>query len=178
MKNHLFPAIKLTLLSMVLLTLVYPAFIWAIGLFSINGGKGDLENIGQKFTEDRYFWSRPSAVDYNAAGSAGSNKGPSNPDYLALVQSRKDSFLIHNPTVKSNEIPVDIITASGSGLDPNISPQAARIQIARIAQIRKLNEEKLQTLVKEYTEFPTFGFFGIEKINVLKLNTALDKLSK
>lgn len=178
MKTHLFPAIKLTLLCIVLLTVVYPALIWAAGLFSVRSGKGDIENIGQKFDRDDYFWSRPSAAGYNASASCGSNKGPSEAGYLELVKARKDSFLLHNSSVKENQIPVEFLTASGSGLDPHISPEAAYIQIERIAQKRKLDKEQLKTLIAVHTEGPLFGLFGPEKINVLKLNQSLEKLNQ
>ncbi len=88
---------------------------------------------GQNFSSDKYFMSRPSAAGYNAAGSSGSNKGPTNPDYLKDVQSRIDSFLVHNKTVQKEQIPAELVTASGSGLDPDLSPAGAYIQVARIA---------------------------------------------
>jgi K+-transporting ATPase ATPase C chain len=132
--------------------------------------------MGQKFDQDQYFWSRPSAVDYNAAGAAGSNKGPSNPDYLKTVQERITYFLKHNPEVKKSEIPSDLVTASGSGLDPNISVQAAKVQVKRIAKIRKIEISKIESLIASNTEKPVFGFLGTEKINVLKLNLALNQL--
>jgi len=178
MKTHLFPALKLTVLCILFFAVIYPALIWVIGLVSVNGGKGDYENIGQKFTEDRYFCSRPSAADYNASASCGSNKGPDNPDYLALVQARRDTFLAHNPGINRSAIPVDIITASGSGLDPHISIQAAMVQVDRIASVRKLDGKELQVLVHQYTEFPLWGIFGPARVHVLKLNKALDDLSK
>ena len=115
MKTHLFPALRLTLILLVLLAVVYPLLVAAIGKLAPGGGAGETVEvngkvvgyalIGQKFTDDRYFNSRPSAVDYNAAGSAGSNKGPSNPDYLATVQARIDTFLVHNPGVTKEQIP-------------------------------------------------------------------------
>ncbi len=185
MKKHILPAIKLTVLSILLLTVVYPLIVWGFAQFSPNNGKGKVityngktyySNIGQSFTEDRYFWSRPSAVDYNAAGSGGSNKGPSNEEYLKQVQARIDTFLVHNPDVKKAEIPVDLVTASGSGLDPNISVQAAKIQVKRIAKIRGIAEGNLQQLILANTEKPWLGLFGPEKVNVLKLNIELDKL--
>src|SRR5437879_2650697 len=97
----------------------------------LNGKVVGYENVGQKFTKDKYFWVRPSAVDYNAAGSGGSNKGPSNPDYLKQVQDRIDTFMVHNPTVKKSEVPAEMVTASGSGLDPDISPAGAAVQSVR-----------------------------------------------
>ncbi len=185
MKSNLFPAIKLTLVSLVFFMGIYSLAVFGIAQFTSNKGKGDLivhngktyySNIGQAFTDDIYFNSRPSAVGYNAAGSGGSNKGPSNPDYLKEVQARIDTFLVHNPEVTKAEIPSDLVTASGSGLDPNISVQAARVQVKRIAKMRHMSEEKLNLLIDEQTEKPLLGLFGTEKINVLKLNLALDNL--
>src|SRR5690606_24885386 len=121
----------------------------------------------QKFTEDRYFWSRPSAVGYNAAGSGGSNKGPANPEYLKTVQERIDTFLAHNPGVEKSEVPVDLVTASGSGLDPNVSVQGALVQIKRISRARNISEERLHQLVTNSIEKPFMGVFGPGKINVL-----------
>ncbi|MBK9018070.1 MAG: K(+)-transporting ATPase subunit C [Saprospiraceae bacterium] len=185
MKEPLLPALKMTLLTLVLFSGVYTLAVWGIAQLAPNGGEGEIithngktyyENVGQQFTEDRYFWSRPSAVDYNAAGSGGSNKAASNPDYVATVQARIDSFLVHNPGVSKAEIPVDIVTASGSGLDPHISPKAAQLQVQRIARVRNLPLEKVQALVAEHTEKPLLGFLGPERVHVLKLNIALDNL--
>lgn len=185
MKEPLLPALKMTLLTLVFFSGVYTLAVWGVAQLSPNGGKGETitangktyyANIGQKFTDDRYFWSRPSAVDYNAAGSGGSNKAASNPDYVATVQARIDSFLVHNPGVAKAEIPVDLVTASGSGLDPHISPKAAQVQVQRIARLRNLPPEKVQALVAEHTEKPLLGLFGPERVHVLKLNIALDNL--
>ena len=170
----------------VLCSVLYPLFIAGIAKLAPGRGKGETvsvngtvvgyANIGQKFTEDKYFWGRPSAVDYNAAGSAGSNKGPSNPDYLKMVQERIDSFLVHNPGVKKTDIPADIVTASGSGLDPDISPAGALIQVNRIAKARNINSNKINELVQLHIEKPFLGLFGPSKVNVLKLNIALEQL--
>ena len=141
---------------------------------SVNGRVVGYQKIGQKFDKANYFWGRPSAVDYNAAGSAGSNKGPSNADYLAQVQKRIDTFLLVHPYLKKADIPSDMVTASGSGLDPNISPQGALIQVKRIAATRKLPEEKVKSLVEKMSNKPTV--IGTETINVLELNIALDDL--
>lgn len=201
MKNQFIPAVRLTIVCLVVFSGLYTFAILGIAQMAPNKGKGfvvkcenvksemyigstshishftsyQYENIGQAFTEDKYFNSRPSAVDYNAAGSCGSNKGNSNPDYLATVQARIDTFLVHNPDVKKAEIPSELVTASGSGLDPNISIAAAKIQIKRIAKIRNISEDKLLKLVNEHTENPVFGLFGPSKVNVLKLNLALLK---
>ena len=185
MKNNIFPAIRLTLVMILFLSIIYPIAVWSIAQLSPNQGKGEViehngkkyySNIGQSFTHDKYFWSRPSAVDYNAAGSGGSNKGPSNEEYLAQVQARIDTFLVHNTEVDKTEIPVDLVTASGSGLDPNFSVLAAKVQVKRIARIRNIDEIKLLELIDKQTEKPLLGLFGPEKINVLKLNIALDNL--
>ncbi|MBC7409873.1 MAG: potassium-transporting ATPase subunit C, partial [Arcicella sp.] len=144
------------------------------GQIITQNGKTYYSNIGQSFTQDKYFNSRPSAVNYNAAGSAGSNKGPSNPTYLAEVQARIDTFMVHNPSINKADIPSDLVTASGSGLDPNISVEGAKIQIKRIAKVRNISEEKLLELVDKQTEKPLFGLMGTSKINVLKLNLALE----
>lgn len=187
MKKHILTAIKLTVVMLLFFTVIYPLAVWGIAQFAANSGKGELiehngrtyyANIGQAFTEDRYFWSRPSAVDYNASGSAGSNKGPSNEEYLAEVQVRIDTFLSHNPEVDRSEIPVDLVTASGSGLDPDFSVQAAKVQVKRIAKVRAIGESQLSQLIDEHTERPIWGILGPEKINVLKLNIALDELNR
>lgn len=186
MKKNLSISLRLTLVMIVLCAVLYPLLIAAVGKLTPGGGKGRTEtvngkvvgytNVGQKFTEDKYFWGRPSAVDYNAAGSAGSNKGPSNPDYLQVVQDRIDSFVVHNPGIAKENIPAEMVTASGSGLDPHISPEAAYIQVKRIAGARGLPEAKIKTLVDGQIEKPLAGMLGPSKINVLKLNIALDEL--
>lgn len=187
MKTNLLPALKLTLLCILFFVVVYSLLIWGSAFITApNQGRGEvieqngkvvgLANVGQKFTDDKYFWSRPSAVEYNAAGSAGSNKGPSNPDYLRVVQARIDTFLVHNPGIQKSQIPVELVTASGSGLDPHISPQAALIQAARIAKARSLAIEKVNTLINQHIQKPLFGFLGTSTVNVLQLNIALDKL--
>jgi len=185
MKKELLPSLLLTIVCIVFFSGIYTLVIWGIAQMAPNKGEGYVisangktyyENIAQKFTYDKYFWSRPSAVDYNAAGSGGSNKGPNNPDYLADVQKRIDTFMAHNPGIKKSDIPSDLVTASGSGLDPDISIQGAKVQILRIAKLRGLNEETVQKIVNEHIEKPFLGIFGPERINVLKLNIALDKL--
>lgn len=186
MKQNILPAIRLTLVCMVFFMGIYSLMILAGAQLAPGKGKGETVTIdnkvvgwkllGQKFTEDKYFWSRPSAVDYNAAGSGGSNKGPSNPDYLQQVKDRIDSFLVHNPAVKKDEIPSDLVTASGAGLDPHISVQGAYVQAKRIATVRNVPVEKINNLVKKNIEGPLAGLFGTERVNVLQLNIELDKL--
>ncbi|MGF2411243.1 MAG: K(+)-transporting ATPase subunit C [Ferruginibacter sp.] len=186
MKKYIWPSLKLTLVFIIVCSVLYPLLIAGIAKLAPGGGKGQTvsvdgkvvgyANIGQKFTDDKYFWSRPSAVDYNAAGSAGSNKGPSNPGYLKIVQERMDSFLVHNPGIKKEAIPAELVTASGSGLDPDLSPAGAKVQVKRIAEIRKIDEAKIISLIDKQTEKPLLGIFGPAKVNVLKLNIELDKV--
>lgn len=188
MKKYIIQSLRLSAVLLVLLCVIYPLFIAFVGSFSKGNGGGEkimkngkvvgYANIGQSFTKPEYFWGRPSVVNYNAAGSAGSNKGPSNPDYLKQVSDRIDTLLKYNPTIKKADIPADIVTASGSGLDPNISEQGAKIQISRIAAYRKLDEGTVKNLVAKNTEGPLFGMFGPSKVNVLQLNLALDELKK
>lgn len=186
MKKYILPSLKFTLIFIVLCSVLYPLLIAGVAKLTPGGGKGETvsvngkvvgyANIGQKFTEDKYFWSRPSAVDYNTAGSAGSNKGPSNPDYLKLVQDRVDSFLVHNPGVKKEDIPAELVTASGSGLDPDLSPAGAKVQAKRIAAVRKIDESKIISLIEKQTQKPLLGLLGPAKVNVLLLNIELDNL--
>jgi K+-transporting ATPase ATPase C chain len=188
MKNNILPAIKLTLVCIVVFAVLYPLAIWGIAYFvAPNHGNGEVVMqkgkvvgyalIGQSFTQAKYFNGRPSAVGYNAAGSGGSNKAPNNPDYLTSVKFAIDTFLLNNPTVKKEDVPVELVTASGSGLDPDISPKAALVQVPRIAKARHINEDKLKELIKEHIEAPLLGFLGPAKVNVLKLNVSLDNLN-
>jgi K+-transporting ATPase ATPase C chain len=186
MKKYLLQSIRLTAVLMVLLCIVYPLVVASAGGFSAGQGGGEKITrdgkvvgyalLGQSFTKPEYFWGRPSAVGYNAAGSGGSNKGPSNADYLKQVSDRIDTLLKYNPDLKKADIPADMVTASGSGLDPNISEQGAAIQIKRIAAYRKLDERKVAELVVKNTKGPLFGLFGPSSVNVLKLNLALDQI--
>jgi K+-transporting ATPase ATPase C chain len=186
MKQQMLPALKLTLACMLLCCGAYTVLILGIAQFAPNKGEGNTISLngqvkgydleGQGFTLDKYFNSRPSAAGYNAAGSSGSNKGPSNPDYLKEVNGRIDSFLVHNPSVKKEEIPAELITASGSGLDPDLSPEGALVQVARIAKTRNLPEDKIKELVNQQIQKPLLGFFGPEKVKILKLNLELDKI--
>jgi len=186
MRAHIFPAIKLSLCCMASFAIIYPLILLGIARVGApNQGRGKtIEKggrvvgyalVGQSFTNDNYFNSRPSAVSYHADGSGGSNKGPSNPDYLKDVSAKIDSFMAHNPGVKKSDIPAELVTASGSGLDPDISPKAADVQIGRIAKARGIGEDKLRALVESHTEQP---FVGMPVIHVLQLNVALDKLTE
>jgi len=186
MKQHILPAIRLTVICLVFFVGVYSLLILGIAQAAPNHGEGEVVTVndkvvgykleGQSFTNDKYFNGRPSAVGYNAAGSGGSNKGPSNPDYLKDVQNKIDTFLVHNPTIDTEDIPADLITASGSGLDPDISAKSALVQIPRIAKCRNISQDKLTDLVQHNIQAPLLGMLGTERVNVLQLNTELDNL--
>jgi len=185
MKTDILKAIRLTLLMLVLFSGIYTLIVYCMaqlvpgkgmgGRVSLNG-RTYFTNIGQSFTGDGYFWSRPSAVQYNAAGSGGSNKGPANKEYLQAVSDRVDSFVRRNPGIAKKDIPVELVTASGSGLDPDISPLSAMVQIKRIAAVRKIPVQQIEALVKQQTKAPLLGLMGPPRINVLLLNIALDKI--
>jgi len=188
MKTYLMPSFKITIILIVLLAGIYPLAIAGIGKFTPGHGDGETvsfkgrvvgyANIGQKFTKDEYFWSRPSAADYKADAGAGSNKGPINADYLKDVEKRIQDFLKRNPGVTRAEIPAELVTSSGSGLDPDLSPAGAKIQMARIAKARNIQEAQVVKIVNDNTEQPLLGVFGPAKVNVLKMNVALDELKK
>ena len=188
MKKYILQSLRLTAVLMVLLCVIYPLIVAFAGSFSKGNGGGEkvtkngkvvgYARLGQSFTKPEYFWGRPSAVGYNAAGSGGSNKGPSNADYLKQVSDRIDTLIKYNPGLRKADIPADMVTASGSGLDPNISEQGAIIQIKRIAAIRNIDEKKVAELVVQNTQGPLLGLLGPTSVNVLKLNLALDELKK
>ena len=148
-----------------------------------DGGAVGSELIGQSFDDPRYFWGRPSATSaypYNAfhaetlTGSSGSNYGPLNPALLDAVRARVDALRAAEPG-NTAPIPVDLVTASGSGLDPHISVAAALYQVPRVARERGLAEDRVRQLVEEHTEGRQFGFLGEPRVNVLRLNLALDE---
>lgn len=184
MRQNLIPAIKLTIVCIIVFGGLYSLLILGIAQAAPTKGEGQSVVVngktigykleGQSFTNDKYFNGRPSAAGYNAAGSSGSNKGPSNPEYLKTVSDRIDSFLVHNPTIQKQNIPSDLVTASGSGLDPDISLQGAMVQVDRIAKKRNLSKEKIIALIQNTIERSELN--GIEKINVLQINIELDKL--
>jgi potassium-transporting ATPase KdpC subunit len=136
---------------------------------TINGSR----LIAQKFIRDEYFWPRPSAVDYNAASTGGSNFGPSNPDLLKAVRERLADVMTREGA-RADEVPSELVTTSGSGLDPHITPAAAELQAARVARARGVDVSRVRSLVRVHTEAPLLGFIGPARVNVLELNVSLD----
>ena len=176
------------LLAMTLLTgLLYPLAVTGLAkTFWHAQAEGSMLNrdglvigsslIAQKFTSDKYFWPRPSACDYNASGSSGSNYGPTSAALKKAVDDRRTALLKAHPG--QAEIPEDLLFASGSGLDPHISPAAARYQVERVAKARKLEAAKIAALLERSVEPPQFGVLGEARVNVLELNLALDGLKE
>jgi K+-transporting ATPase KdpC subunit len=145
-----------------------------------NGKPAGSALIGQPFDDIRYFWSRPSAtsmVEYNAASSSGSNLGPLNPKLMESVKSRIDAYKAVDPANR-NPVPVDLVTASGSGLDPHISLAGAYYQVPRVARLRGLTEDSLMNIVRQHTSERFLGLWGEPVVNVLELNLALDEVKK
>jgi K+-transporting ATPase ATPase C chain len=181
------------LLMLVALTLVtgvvYPLLITAIAQVTMkNAADGSLIErdgkpvgsalIGQPFTDPKYFWSRPSATSpmpYNAGASSGSNQGPTNPALADAVKGRIEPLRMADADNKA-PVPVDLVTASASGLDPHISPAAAEYQVARVAKVRGLPPDRVRALVAIHTQGRQLGFLGEPVVNVLQLNLALDRL--
>ena len=183
--RSIFCALRLTLILMILCSGAYTLVVWGAAQCLPGKGRGQriqaqgrsyYANIGQSFTQDKYVHGRPSAVQYNAAGSGGSNKGPYDSTYLQTVQGRIDRFLKQNPTVKRSDIPVELVTASGSGLDPDLPVKAAQVQAARIAMARNIPVQAVLSVIESNTERPFLGLLGPEKVNVLRLNLALDRI--
>jgi len=182
-RNSLMMLLLMTLITGVLYPLVATGLAQVIfpgqangSLIVKNGKPIGSTLIGQSFTDARYFWGRPSATTpnpNNAASSSGSNTGPTNPALVDAVKQRIDALHAVDPT-NNAPVPVDLVTTSASGLDPEISPAAAQYQVARVAQARKLSASQVQALVSEYTSGRTLGILGEPRVNVLKLNLALD----
>ena len=187
MSAQLRPAVVLLVLLSVLTGLVYPAIVTAIaqvvfphqanGSLIVKDGKVVGSTlIGQPFDDPKYFWGRPSATSpfqYNAGSSSGSNLGPTNPALTKAVQERVDALRAADPG-NTALVPVDLVTTSGSGLDPHISPAAAMYQVSRVAKARRMDEAAVRSLVEQNTEGRQFGFLGEPRVNVLALNLALD----
>jgi len=189
MKNTLRPALTLLVLLSALTGIVYPVVVsgvarvmfpeQAAGSLIVQDGKPvGSALIGQNFTSPKYFWGRPSATGpqpYNASASSGSNQGPLNPALADAVKARAEALKAADPDNKL-PVPADLVMASGSGLDPHISPEAARYQLERVARARQLPAAQVQQLVEQHTEGRQWGLFGEPRVHVLRLNLALDAL--
>lgn len=187
MNLQLRPALTLLVALSLITGLAYPLAVTGIAQLAFpQAANGSLilrdgqavgsELIGQSFTEPRHFWGRPSAtgpMPYNAANSSGSNLGPSHPALAEAVKARIESLRAADPG-NTAPVPVDLVTASASGLDPHISRAAADYQLARVARVRGLPEERVRSLIEQHTEQPLLGFIGEPRVNVLRLNLALD----
>jgi K+-transporting ATPase ATPase C chain len=187
MNTELRPALVLFVLLSLITGLAYPLLVTGVAQLAFpaqahgslivrDGRVVGSELIGQAFAEPKYFWSRPSATSpmpYNAANSGGSNLGPGNPALADAVKARIDALRAADPG-HTAPIPVDLVTASASGLDPHISRAAADWQLARVARVRGLTEPKLRALVEQHTEQPLLGFIGEARVHVLRLNLDLD----
>jgi len=179
----------LLFLTVVVLSLVYTFFItWGTqtimpyqangSLLYVNGTVVGSELIGQNFSSPGYFHGRPSAVDYNASNSGGSNYGATSAALMDQVKQRVAKVRSENNLSPNASVPADLVLASGSGLDPHISVEGAMIQVQRVAKARGLPESDVKALVDQHIEYPQFGFLGQTRVNVLKLNIALDELAR
>ena len=189
MTAHLRPALMSLLLFTLITGVAYPVLVTGVsqaafparasGSLIIRDGKVvGSALIGQPFDDPRYFWGRPSATSpfpYNAAASSGSNLSPTNPALISAVQGRVDALRAADPTNKA-AVPVDLVTASGSGLDPHISPAAALYQVSRVARVRHLASDAVRQLVERHIEGRFLGVLGEPRVNVLALNLVLDAL--
>ncbi|MEW6037642.1 MAG: potassium-transporting ATPase subunit KdpC [Pseudomonadota bacterium] len=187
MTAHFKPALLMLLVWTVITGVIYPAVVTHLGqllfprqangsLIDKDGKPLGSELIGQPFSDPKYFWGRPSATaphPYNAGASSGSNQGPTNPALIEAIKARVQALKEADPGNPA-PVPADLVTASGSGLDPHISPAAAAYQAARVARVRNLAETKVRELIAQHTEGRQFGFLGEPRVNVLKLNLALD----
>jgi K+-transporting ATPase ATPase C chain len=189
MQRDLTTALLLFLILTAITGVVYPGAVTAIAQLTLNDtANGSLivadgkavgsSLIGQPFSDPRYFWSRPSATSpqpYNALGSSGSNQGPTNPALIEAVRQRIAALRAADPNNKT-PVPQDLVTASGSGLDPQISPAAAEYQVGRVARFRKIDAARVRKLVAQHTEDRQLGVLGEPRVNVLQLNRELDAL--
>ncbi len=189
MFRQLRPVLMVFLMLTIVTGIVYPLFVTGVAqlafpekangsLIRKEGGYAGSELIGQPFDDPKYFWGRLSATPdfpYNSASSSGSNLGPSNPALVEAVKGRLEALQKADPGNKSS-VPIDLVTSSGSGLDPHISPAAAFYQVSRVARIRGLPEDQVHRLVEGFIEPRQWGFLGEPRVNVLRLNLALDRL--
>jgi potassium-transporting ATPase KdpC subunit len=184
-RSRLYPALALLVLITLLTGVVYPVVVWGVGqvafhdqangsLIVANGKTVGSSLIGQAFSDPKYFWSRPSAAGkdgYDANGSAGSNLGPASKALIDRISAEVDRLRAANGGAP---VPVDLVTTSASGLDPDISPAAAEYQLARVAKARGMSEDAVRAAVARHTKQPLLGFLGKPTVNVLELNLDLD----
>ena len=175
--NYIIIGLKFFIVTAIVTGLIYPLFITLVGQTLFNSSSnGRLDLIAQKFDQDKYFWSRPSSQDYNPLPSGGSNLSATSKQLQAAVEARKQQLLKADPTKTADEIPADLIYASGSGLDPHISPAAALFQVDRVAKARGFDSAKkdaIISLIGKLTEGRDLGVFGEPRVNVLRLNAEL-----
>lgn len=186
MVTELRRAVLFTLVAMFFFGGIYHGALWAVGRAAFpTQAEGSLIRrsdgtvvgsrlIAQAFIRPEYFHPRPSGVDYNAAATGGTNYGPSNPEHLNAVRERVDQWTTQE-AVRAERIPSDMVTASGSGLDPHIPPAAAELQVDRVARVRGVDVGRVRDLVRAQTERPLLGLLGRPRVNVLELNLALDQ---
>jgi K+-transporting ATPase ATPase C chain len=186
MRQDITRGLLFTLVTMVLFGFGYHGVLWVVGRVAFprqaqgslirraDGAVAGSSLVAQKFERPEYFHPRPSGVDFNAASTGGTNYGPSNPEHLKAVRDRLDA-ITKLEGVPASRVPSEMVTASGGGLDPHIPPDAAEIQVARVARERHVDESAVRRLVLEHTERPTLGFLGRARVNVLELNLALDR---
>lgn len=184
LSRQLVAATRLLIVLTVLLGVLYPAAVWAVGravpdradgsLLRVDGTAVGSRLLGQGFDGDQWFQSRPSAVEWDGLASAPSNLGPSNPDLLKAVDERR-AEVAERERVDPSAVPPDALTASASGLDPHISPEYAALQVPRVARERGLSESAVRDLVREATSGRDLGFLGEPTVNVLELNVSLER---
>ncbi|GAA0068751.1 K(+)-transporting ATPase subunit C [Clostridium sardiniense] len=193
--SHIKKGIKITIAMIIICGLIYPLFITGIGqlffpheangsVIEVNGKEVGSELIGQKYNKDIYFTGRISAVNYNTseskeeidATSGSQNLGPTSDELKERVSKDIDEFIKKNPEVSKDEISSELISQSGSGLDPDITPEGALIQVPRIAKATGISKEKLEAIIKENTKGKWLGLYGADRVNVLRLNIAIDEM--
>lgn len=189
-QNILSPVIRVTFTFLVLCGLLYPLLVTGIAqaVMKDNADGSLIYNeknevigsklIGQNFTDPRYFHGRVSSIEYKAEASGSNNYAPSNPDLVKRVEESVANWKDKNPTVSVTEVPMDLVTNSGSGLDPDISPKEAYVQVDRISKLTNIPKEKINQMIKSQTEGAALGLFGEDRVNVLKLNLELQKIMK
>lgn len=189
MKTQILTSLRMLLVLTILTGVLYPVLMTVIAqlvfpnksngsMIERNGNIVGSELIAQKFQNDKYFWGRPSAIDYNPLPSGASNLGPTSKALRDSVEERRKHFIEQNFLPPNTIVPTEMLFTSGSGIDPHISPESAFLQVDRIVQVRGFSEQKkalLKTLVQNHIEAPQFGFLGEPRVNVLKLNLALDE---